>query len=263
MNQPAPLIASLHDQGDLTDAGPLLADPPQLRARLEADGVLLLRGVLPVERVLEVRRLIVAMMQAEGWLSAADPPQSRPDMPLEGDERHRALYRRLLHDPVFAALAHAPELLAAVAAALGTAAQVHRRIIARLAPPHQPPTQPHQDWQYIRGSTATLTAWIPLGDCPRSLGGLAALPGSHRLGFREHVRSTGAGGMGVPTAGLGLPWLAADYRAGDVLLFNALAIHAALPNRTAHEVRLSADFRYQRPDEAIDPDSLRHHYGLD
>lgn len=254
---PAPLIADLRDQGELLDAG---AD---LRAGLAVDGFLLLRGLLPVERVLAVRRLIIGMMQAEGWLLAAEPLLARPDLPLEGTERHRPLYRRLLHHPEFAGLAHAPELLAAMSRALGGPVQVHQRIIARLAPPHQPPTQPHQDYQYIRGSLDTLTTWIPLGDCPRRLGGLAVLPGTHRLGFREHVRSTGAGGFGVPTAGIDAPWLSTDYRAGDVLVFPACTIHAALPNRTAQEMRLSADFRYQRPAEAIDPDSLRHHYGLD
>lgn len=254
---PAPLIANLRDQGELPAAG---AD---LRASLAVDGFLLLRGLLPAERVLAVRRLIIGIMQAEGWLLSPEPLHARPDLPLEGDPRHRPLYRRLLHHAEFAALAHAPELLAAVGGALGGPVQVHKRIIARLAPPHQPPTQPHQDFQYIRGSLDTLTAWIPLGDCPRRLGGLAVLPGSHRLGFREHVRSTGAGGFGVPTAGIDAPWLSTDYRAGDVLLFPACTIHAALPNRGVHEMRLSADFRYQRPDEAIDPDSLRHHYGLD
>jgi len=254
---PAPLITTLRDQGDIPDAG------PNLRAGLTVDGFLLLRGLLPVERVLAVRQLIIAMMQEEGWLTSTDPLHARPDLPLEGDDRHRPLYRRLLHHPEFATLAHAPELLAAIGTALGGPVQVHKRIIARLAPPHQPPTQPHQDWQYIRGSLDTVTAWIPLGDCPRRLGGLAVIPGSHRVGFREHVRSTGAGGMGVPTNDLQQPWLSTDYRAGDVLLFPALTIHAALPNQATGRMRLSADFRYQRPDEAIDASSLRHHYDLD
>ncbi len=259
-----PIITNLRDAGELADATPLLADPVRLRDRLAEDGYLLLRGLLPCDRVMTVRRLIVAMIQEEGWLTADQPgPAARPDMPLEGDERHRPLYRRLLHHPTFAGLARSPELLAVAADALAKPVLVHTRIIGRLAPPHQSPTQPHQDFQYIRGSLQTLTAWIPLGDCPRRLGGLAVLPASHRLGFREHVRSTGAGGMAVPTADLELPWLSTDYHAGDVLLFPSCTIHAALPNRTVDEVRLSADFRYQPQGDAIDPDSLRQHYGLD
>lgn len=261
---PTPLLPDLRDQGDLFDAAPLLADPAGLRQRLADDGVLLLRALLPPQQVLGLRRWILDLMHEAGWLESAEPdPLAKPDMPLEGDARHAPIYRRLLHHPDFTALAHAPELLTAVGAALGSPVRVHRRIIGRMAPPHQPPTQPHQDWQYIRGSPEALTSWIPLGDCRRDLGGLAVLPGSHRLGFREHQRTTGAGGMGLAVDALGLPWHAADYRLGDVLLFSALTIHAALPNRTARMVRLSADFRYQRPDEAIDPASLRHHFDLD
>ena len=249
-----PLLAALRDAGELPD-GPI-------RASLAEHGCGLLRGLLPVERVLAVRHLIVDLMQAEGWLESCEPLRARPDLPLEGRPGHLGLYRRLLHHPRFAALAHAPELLAAMGEALGGPVQVHQRIIARLAPPHQPPTQPHQDWHYIRGSEATLTAWIPLGDCPRALGGLAVLPGTQRLGYRPHVPATGAGGMGVPCADLAATWLSADYRLGDVLIFPALTIPAALPNRSGL-MRLSADFRYQRPTEVIDPDSLRHHYQLD
>jgi hypothetical protein len=260
----APLLADLRDQGTMPDASPQLGDPASLRRRLAEDGFLLLRGLLPADRVLGVRRLAVGLMRDAGWLQAAEPrPLARPDMPLEGEPSHPPTYRQLLHHPDFRALAHAPELLAAIGSALDAPVRVHRRIIGRLAPPHQPPTQPHQDWQYIRGSQQTLTAWIPLGDCPRELGGLAVLPGSHHLGFREHRRTSGAGGMGVPVDDLTMPWLSADYHSGDVLLFPALTVHAALPNRTAGEVRLSADFRYQRPDEAIHPDSLRHHFDLD
>ena len=249
-----PLIADLRDAGDLPE-GPI-------RASLAEHGCVLLRGLLPRERVLAVRRVIIGMMQTEGWLESCDPLRARPEMPLQGKPGYMDLYRRVLHHPEFAALAHAPELLAAMGEALGGAVQVHKRIIARLAPPHQPPTQPHQDWHYIRGTDATLTAWIPLGDCPRTVGGLAVLPGTQRLGYRAHVRSTGAGGMGVPCDDLDGSWLSADYRIGDVLIFPALTIHASMPNRSGL-MRLSADFRYQRPNEAIDPDSLRHHYGLD
>lgn len=255
-----PLIAGLHDAGDLRDSAPLLAEPQRLRRRLGRDGYLLLRGLIPAPRILTVRGVLMEMMRGQGWL--ADGATAATDMPLEGEPRYLALYRRVLHHPEFSGLARAPEMLSAAAAALGGEVQVHKRIIGRLVAPRQPPTQPHQDFHYIRGTPDTLTAWIPLGDALRGLGGLAVLPGSHRRGFIPHRRTTGAGGFGVETAGLPGPWLSADYRAGDVLLFPSCTIHAALPNQGG-SVRLSADFRYQRAGEAIDPDSLRHHYHLD
>lgn len=261
MNKP-PAAFAPSDRGDLPDAASLLDDPPRLRATLAADGVLLLCGLLPAPAVLAARACAIATMRAAGWLASEEPLVAHPDLPLEGDPRHREPYRRLIHHPDFAGLARTPALLAAMRALLGGEALLHRRVIGRLAPPHQPPTAPHQDYQYIRGSQGTLTAWIPLGDCPRGLGGLAALPGSHRRGFLHHVRAAGAGGLGLPATLGESGWRSADYRCGDVLVFPALTIHAALPNR-AGLIRLSADFRYQRPDEPIDADSHRPHFGLE
>ena len=43
-------------------------------------------------------------------------------------------------------------------------------------------------------------------------------------------------------------WATTDYRAGDVLVFHCLTSHAALPNLDT-SLRLSGDFRWQRPDQ--------------
>jgi ectoine hydroxylase-related dioxygenase (phytanoyl-CoA dioxygenase family) len=122
-------------------------------------------------------------------------------------------------------------------------------------------TQPHQDFWYIRGTPETFTAWMPVGDCPRELGGLALLERSHKLGFLPHEKAIGAGGNGVRTDKLGLRWLASDFNAGDVVIFHSYMIHGALDNHTPDRLRLSLDYRYQRANEAVDPSSLKPHYG--
>lgn len=38
---------------------------------------------------------------------------------------------------------------------------------------------------------------------------------------------------------------------GDVILFNCLTVHCALPNLTTDGVRLSVDFRYQASSESV------------
>jgi hypothetical protein len=54
---------------------------------------------------------------------------------------------------------------------------------------------------------------------------------------------------GGPVVGLEVPadapWLSADLWPGDVLLFSALTVHCALPNRTADRLRVSVDYRYR------------------
>ena len=44
----------------------------------------------------------------------------------------------------------------------------------------------------------------------------------------------------------------ADYKAGDLLTFNMLTVHAALDNRVPDSLRLSSDSRYQKASEPID-----------
>jgi ectoine hydroxylase-related dioxygenase (phytanoyl-CoA dioxygenase family) len=103
-----------------------------------------------------------------------------------------------------------------------------------------------------------LSAWIPLGDCPVSRGGLTYLERSHHRVLAEEA----AGKLKRPAASItaDLPalaeqydanWLVTDYAAGDVVIHTAHMIHAALDN-VSDVTRLSTDIRYQRADEAVD-----------
>jgi ectoine hydroxylase-related dioxygenase (phytanoyl-CoA dioxygenase family) len=116
----------------------------------------------------------------------------------------------------------------------------------RLFSPSSPEltTPPHQDGYYVRGRRDLWTAWIPLGACPRELGGLSVVPGSHGDGLRPHA-GKGAGRQGV-AAEPELAWECTDFECGDVLFFHALTLHRGLENRTDGRLRVSADFRYER-----------------
>ena len=123
----------------------------------------------------------------------------------------------------------------------------------------------HQDFVHFQGSFNTYTFWAPVGDCPLELGGLAVLPGSHKIGkVREHHFSLGAGGLAVDESELTGHWLSADYEAGDALIFPSLTVHQALPNYTEDRLRISLDNRYQAQGEPIaqhmlDPHLTRRH----
>jgi ectoine hydroxylase-related dioxygenase (phytanoyl-CoA dioxygenase family) len=103
-------------------------------------------------------------------------------------------------------------------------------------------TPPHQDYYYVRGDTRLWTAWIPLGDCPRELGGLAVLPGSQRHGLAP-LAGEGSGKQGGDVDAA-VTWMTTDFACGDVLMFSCLTTHRALENRTPDRLRVSADFRY-------------------
>ena len=94
----------------------------------------------------------------------------------------------------------------------------HPQKIARLwFPQYTEHTTPiHQDYVHFQGSFDTWTAWAPVGDCPAELGGLAVIPGSHKVNrVLDHHFSLGAGGLSVETEHMDGAWHTTDYEAGD------------------------------------------------
>src|SRR5262249_40042659 len=131
----------------------------------------------------------------------------------ENDPDYMAAYDDIQRLEAFHALAHEPALLEPLRRLFGEEGLVHPRNIARVMVPNNNTltTPPHQDFIHIQGTVEPYTAWIPLGDCPRALGGLEVLPGSHRLGVLPVRPAKGAGGVGVDTAELGLTWAGGDF----------------------------------------------------
>lgn len=139
------------------------------------------------------------------------------------------------------------------------------------AVPHGRFTGAHMDSVYMcRGSPRLLTCWIPIGDTPLTMGGLALMPGSHTAGSLRRVRETygaldfeadGVKGSGWLTEDAAdaerlvegaCVWKAADYRAGDVVVFGMHTLHMSTANRT-DRARLSMDVRWQPARHAPDP----------
>jgi hypothetical protein len=250
------------DTVPMPDSAALIDRPAELRARAAGDGYLLLRGLLPPAAVLAVRRDVLALAAAAGWCDEAG--LARPGVRfVVGQPEFDALYDRVQRLEGFHRLALHPRLLGLYRALFGEPVLAHPRNIARIMFPENNAyaTPAHQDVIYIHGTPETWTAWIPLGDCPRELGGIAVLVGSHRSGVYPTRPALGAGGRGIDVAGLPFPAAAADMDAGDVLTFHSHAIHMALPNSTRTRMRLSVDYRYQPAAQPVDASSLQPHHG--
>jgi hypothetical protein len=242
------------------DSGDVVGQPAVLRERMGRDGYLFLRGLLEPGVVGEVYDAIMRLCQEHGWADRAGRLVGQPH--VEGSEEFWDVYDPLQQLEVFHALAHRPEIVRVVEALVREPVFVHPRNIARISPPNAAyfTTPAHQDFVHIQGTPETYTAWIPLADCPRELGGLAVLAGSHKFSVLPVHKANGAGGLGVDADNLDLPWHTADYKAGDVLLFHSFCVHKALPNRTPDRIRLSTDFRYQGLTQPIVADGLEPHY---
>ncbi len=245
------------------------SDAAHLRAIIDEHGYLFFRALIPAQEILSVRRDVLELLRDAGWLDLAydlmdgvAAPGIQPK--TEGQPEYTALYRKVLNLPSFHNFPTLPALMDVAQRLVDGEVLVHPRRIGRITFPGSAAfaTPPHQDYFYIRGAVETYSCWVPLGDCPMTLGGLAIWSGSHRFGFIEHSeKHQGAvGGRGVPVDETQAEWHTADFGLGDALYFRSYTIHKALPNLSPNRLRLSTDNRYQFSKDAIDPAALKPHF---
>ena len=268
--QPTPWIR----KHPLIDSTPLLDDPQALHARARQDGCLFFRQLLPKAEVLSLRAEMLGVVARHGWLRPGQAPlgglidlealaqipeeQMRTDIGVS-----TAAYDDVQRLEAFHRLPHHPALLALYRLLFDGEVLVHPRHIARLITAHPSvfPTPPHQDFPLIQGTPNTWTCWIPVGDCPRELGGLTVLQ-KPQAGCLPIQPAKGAGGIAVPLCPDELDWAEADFESGDVLTFPSTTIHKALRCQWKEHIRLSLDVRYQPAAEIIEARSLLPHCDL-
>lgn len=248
-------------------ANGLLADIPALRARFAEDGYLYFREVLDKDALKDIRRQMLQACANKGWIkggTALMKGKVQGSPAREGDERFFEVYDEIQKLEAFHTFAHNETLLGIMRAVLGDSAFPHPLKIARLIFPanYEVTTPPHQDYLNNQGTPHLTASWIPLGDCPMELGGIAVLKGSHRFGVMPLKFHLGAGNRTsvIPPEMQHLRWVTTDFSLGDVLLFPALTMHASLHNATEFFMRLSMDFRYQLEGEALTEICLQPHF---
>jgi ectoine hydroxylase-related dioxygenase (phytanoyl-CoA dioxygenase family) len=140
---------------------------------------------------------------------------------------------------------------------VGNRLLIHPKPIGRLIFPHceHLRVHAHQDYRFMGGDPECFTVWIPLHDCPISVGPLRVVEGSHRLGYVHHEDEH----LHVPeipaTADLAGDWVGGPINVGDVLIFHSLTVHAAAPN-LSNQLRISLDCRFQDYRRVLNPANL-------
>ncbi|CAN5656092.1 hypothetical protein BH10CHL1_BH10CHL1_26520 [soil metagenome] len=251
-------------------------DPAELRRRIADEGYLFFKRLQNPDKLRSLRREMLTVMQQGGWLVAGtDPVDGIANVAAqctEGDLSYTDVYHEVYKLEAFHRSAHEPEIMQMVEKIMGRPIMPHPQKIARLwFPKYTEHTTPiHQDFVHFQGNFENLTCWAPVGDCPIELGGLAVLPGSHKVNHvLDHHFSLGAGGLCVDTEAeakahqeLDVAWHTTNYEIGDTLIFPALTIHKALPNYTEDKLRVSLDNRYQAVGDPISDHMLDPHLNL-
>ena len=241
---------------DFLDSTDVAGNAAVLRQRLERDGYLFLRGLLPADAVRAVRRRLLAKAAAGGWLDPTRPVEAGIADPAaackDPEDRYMQVFRGLWADEELHRLRTHPRVLALFERIFGEPALAHPMFVQRNIFPQSggfdfTPAM-HQDRVHIGGATS-YAMWVPLGDCPREKGALAVAAGSHTTGILATKVGSGAGGMdiAVPVPG---SWVTGAFGAGDALIFSDVTVHKALANRTA-EIRQSFDARYQPASQPV------------
>lgn len=111
------------------------------------------------------------------------------------------------------------------------------------------PTPPHQDGYYFMIEPCfALTMWFALDDVDEENGCVRYIPGSHLEGLRPHGRTKT---LGFSQGIMDYPWgtdsqreTPIHARAGDLIIHDALSVHRANGNFSAHRSRKALGFIY-------------------
>lgn len=223
----------------------------------QQDGFVVVAGLADPSLCDRVRRVSlehlagrVAPVEYEAELGYPGAPAS---LEAEGGRTVRRLRQVLLRDPVFLEWATHPSILCRLRQLLGpdlVLPLAHHNCVMTKDPRYSSQTSWHQDiryWSFTRPELVNV--WLALGREDDESGGLALIPGSHRVAiaadrldeaqfFRDDLSVNGPlihDGQHV------------SLEAGDVVFFHCRTLHSAGRNTTG-EVKLSAVFTYRSAD---------------
>ena len=244
----------------------LLGSPEQLRERANEDGYVFFRDLVDQASIKELRGDITRIIGEAGWLDDGTDPFdgiSTKEARLNRTPEFIPVYDAVQCLESFQTTAHNDELLDVAEKLLGEPGMPQPSTIVRMIFPNRQEhtTPPHQDFVLVQGTPEVWTCWIPLGACPQSLGGLAVLKGSHRLGVLPVYEAQGAGGLRIEADALQGEWHFSDFELGDALFFHSKTAHQGLPNVSGNRLRLSVDYRYQKKTDLIMEKNLGVHQG--
>jgi hypothetical protein len=253
--------------GEMTDSAELMNDPRALRSRLENDGYLFFKGVLPPTAVLAARREVLERLVQVGEI--AEPAEAGI---ATGSSRRAELapdlggfWKSVSEGASLRTVSHGETMTRIMSLVFGEAARPQDYMFLRAAVPGRA-TGLHFDYPFFtRAHDRVATVWMPIGAVPVSDGPLVIVENSHRfrdlidpmIGFdisRDSTRKADFGSDAISFAEQRRTrLLTRNFEAGDIALFGMYTAHGSLDNHSPiSRVRLSCDVRWQPQSLPID-----------
>jgi len=252
---------------EMTDSAALMNDPPALRSRLQDDGYLFLKGVLPRAAVLAARREVFERLvqvgevraPAEAGIATGGSRRAEEATDLGG------FWKSVSEGAGLRAMSHGGAMTRIMDTIFGEAPRPQDYMFLRAAVPGRA-TGLHFDYPFFtRAHDRVVTVWTPIGAVPVSDGPLVVVENSHRyrdlidpmIGFdiaKDSTRKADFGSDAISFAEQrGTRLLTQNFDAGDIALFGMYTAHGSLDNCSpVGRVRLSCDVRWQPQSLPID-----------
>lgn len=246
--------------GELTDSAALLGAPELLRSRLQEDGYLFLKGVLPATAVHAARREVFQRLLQVGEIAepAAAGIATGGSRRAEIEPDLGGFWKSVSETTTLRSVSHGSAIGAILSLLFGEPARPQDYMFLRAAAPGRA-TGLHFDYPFFtRAHDQVATVWLPIGDVPVSDGPLVVVEGSNQfrdlidpmIGFDISTDKTRKADLGIDAITFAeqrrTRLLTRNFEAGDIALFGMYTAHGSLDNHSSiGRVRLSCDVRWQ------------------
>ena len=235
-----------------------------LRERFQEYGYLYLQQGVTQEKCQSVLRQIVQCLagHVEDGGSRANPVLTGEPF-YETDPLWDEVYPRMQSLRDFHGFFHDEDVLDLMRLVVGDDVFVYPMKMARVATPRKLgfETPPHQDAHSHQGGPTMAGIWVALHDVSEGMGRLKLLPGSHKQGVRRVFTAEGVGGVQCEIFSDETQWHVSDVKQGDVIIFHSCCVHAAEPNTSTEDVRISIDTRFSDYGAPVFVTNLEPHHG--
>jgi len=246
--------------GELTDSAALLGKPELLRSRLQEDGYLFLKAVLPATAVHAARREVFQRLLQVGEIAepAAAGIATGGSRRAELEPDLGGFWKSVSETPTLRSVSHGSAIGAILSLLFGEPARPQDYMFLRAAALGRA-TGLHFDYPFFtRAHDQVATVWLPIGDVPVSDGPLVVVEGSNQfrdlidpmIGFDISTDKTRKADLGIDAITFAeqrrTRLLTRNFEAGDIALFGMYTAHGSLDNHSSiGRVRLSCDVRWQ------------------